>query len=214
MLFEEAKFIGNLMHELNPEDVFPLCNLGSSNEELAKIRQPWIDKFIFEPAREKGYKVVNVDIKKHPGVDLVGDVTNPEFMKKLKKIGFKSVICSNLLEHVPNESRSEICNSLIELIPKKGYFFISGPYKFPYHPDPIDTMFRPNIEEMANLFPNTTLIKSSIITSNDHKKPLELLKNIARIFMPFYKPNEWLFFPRQFPWLFKNYKATCIVMQN
>ena len=46
MLFEEAKFIGNLMHELNPEDVFPLCNLGSSNEELAKIRQPWIDKVI------------------------------------------------------------------------------------------------------------------------------------------------------------------------
>ena len=159
MLFEEAKFIGDVMYKLRPEDVFPLCNLGSSDEELAKKRQPWIDEFIFKPAREKGYKVVNVDIKEHKGVDLVGDVTDPKFMKTLKKMGFKSVICSNLLEHVPEKNREDICDSLIELIPKEGYFFISGPYKFPYHPDPIDTMFRPNIEEMASLFQTQLLSK-------------------------------------------------------
>ena len=214
MLCEEAKFIGKIMYELDPKDVFPLCNLGSSNDELAKLRQPWIDEYIFKPARESNYKVVNVDIKEHPGVDLVGDVTDPKFMNNLKEMGFKSVICSNLLEHVPKESITEICESLIEFIPTNGYMFVSGPYKFPYHPDPIDTMFRPNIEEMAECFPNTTLIEGSIITSNDHRKPLELIKNIARIFMPFYKPKEWLFFPRQFPWLFRNYKATCIVLQN
>lgn len=214
MLYEEAKFIGKIMYGLDPKDVFPLCNLGSSNDELAKLRQPWIDEYIFKPARESNYKVVNVDIKEHPGVDLVGDVTDPKFMNNLKEMGFKSVICSNLLEHVPKESITEICESLIEFIPTNGYMFVSGPYKFPYHPDPIDTMFRPNIEEMAECFPNTTLIEGSIITSNDHRKPLELIKNIARIFMPFYKPKEWLFFPRQFPWLFRNYKATCIVLQN
>ncbi len=214
MLYEEAKFIGEIMHKLDPDDVFPLCNLGSSHDELAKSRQPWIDEFIFKPARDAGLKVINVDIKENPGVDLVGDVTDPSFMNKLKEIGFKSVICSNLLEHVPSENREGICNSLLELIPQNGYFFVSGPYKFPYHPDPIDTMFRPNIEGMAKLFPEATLIESSIIISNDHRKPLELIKNIARIFMPFYKPKEWLFFPRQFPWLFRNYKATCIVMQN
>lgn len=214
MLFNEAKFIGDVMYKLQPEDVFPLCNLGSSDDDLSKYRQPWIDEYIFKPAREKGYKVVNVDIKEHEGVDLVGDVTDPNFMEKLKEIGFKSVICSNLLEHVPKKSRKEICDSLMELIPKEGYFFISGPYKFPYHPDPIDTMFRPNIEEMASLFPNSTIIESSIITSNDHRKPIELAKNIVRIFMPFYKPREWLFFPRQLPWLFRSYKATCIILQN
>ncbi len=214
MLYEEAKFIGKIMYNLDPEEVFPLCNLGSSNDELAKLRQPWIDEHIFKRARESNYKVVNVDIKEHPGVDLVGDVTDPKFMKTLKEMGFKSVICSNLLEHVPTESITEICKSLIEFIPINGYLFISGPYKFPYHPDPIDTMFRPNIEEMAGFFPNTTLIEGSIITSNDHRKPIELIKNVARIFMPFYKPKEWLFFPRQFPWLFRNYKATCIVLQN
>ena len=36
MLFEEAKFIGDVMYKLRPEDVFPLCNLGSSDEDLAK----------------------------------------------------------------------------------------------------------------------------------------------------------------------------------
>lgn len=214
MLIEEAKFIGKNIHQLIPEDIFPLCNLGSSDESLTKNRQPWIDEYIFKPARDKGNKIINIDIKNSEGVDLVGDVTNPNFMKKLKEIGFKSVICSNLLEHVNEKSRREICESLVELIPKGGYLFISGPYKFPYHPDPIDTMYRPNIEEMAGLFPNCTIIESSIITSNDHRKPVELIKNILRIFMPFYKPKEWLFFPRQFPWLFRNYKATCLILQK
>ena len=63
MLFEEAKFIGDVMYKLRPEDVFPLCNLGSSDEDLAKHRQPWIDEYIFKPAREKGYEVINIDIK-------------------------------------------------------------------------------------------------------------------------------------------------------
>lgn len=214
MLYGEAKFLGEILHSMDPDDVFPLCNLGSSHDDLVKVRQPWIDEFIFKPARDKGYEVLNVDLKQNPGVDLVGDVTDPEFMKQLKEIGFKSVICSNLLEHVPTENISEICNSLQEFIPKDGYLFISGPYKFPYHPDPIDTMFRPNVEAFAEYFPNTSLVDGKIITSNDHRAPLELVKNIARIFMPFYKPSEWLFYPRQIPWLFRNYKATCLVLKN
>lgn len=214
MLYEEARYLGEIIHGLDPNDVFPLCNLGSSSDELAKSRQPWIDEFIFQPARETDLKVMHVDLKNSPGVDLVGDVTDAAFMDELKKIGFKSVICSNLLEHVPSDSRKKICESLLGFIPENGYLFISGPYRFPYHPDPIDTMYRPNIEEMAGSFADTTLIEGSIITSNDHRRPLELVKNIARIFLPFYKPGEWVFFPRQFPWLFRNYKATCIILQK
>ena len=214
MLYEEAKFIGNVMHSLDPNDVFPLLNLGSSSEELAKHRQPWIEEFIFSKARESHHDVVNVDLKANPGVDIVGDVTDPQFLEKLKTMGFKSIICSNMLEHVPTESIHRICESLQEIIPENGYLFISGPYKFPYHPDPIDTMFRPNVEEFAELFSNATLIEGAIITSNDHRKPVELVKNIARIFMPFYKPKEWIFFPRQFPWLFKNYSATCLILRT
>ena len=101
MLFEEAKFIGEMMYKLHQDDVFPLCNLGSSDEELAKKRQPWIDEFIFKPAREKGYKVVNVDIKEHKGVDLVGDVTDPKFMKTLKlEIKFQFCLKESRIETV------------------------------------------------------------------------------------------------------------------
>ena len=153
-------------------------------------------------------------MKSNPGVDIVGDVTDPLFLEKLKKMGFKSIICSNMLEHVPTESVDRICESLQQIIPKNGYLFISGPYKFPYHPDPIDTMFRPSVDEFAEYFPDATLIEGAIITSNDHRKPIELVKNVARIFMPFYKPKEWMFFPRQFPWLFRNYSATCLVLQT
>ena len=146
MLYEEAKFIGKVMHALDPNDVFPLLNLGSSSDELAKQRQPWIDEYIFSKARASNLKVVNVDLKANPGVDIVRDVTDPAFLEELKTMGFKSIICSNMLEHVPTDSVERICESLQQIIPKDGYLFISGPYKFPYHPDPIDTMFRPNVE--------------------------------------------------------------------
>ena len=214
MLYEEARFIGKVMHSLDPNDVFPLLNLGSSSDELAKNRQPWIDEYIFSKARATNQKVVNVDLKENPGVDIVGDVTDPEFLDELKTMGFKSIICSNMLEHVPTESIQRICESLQQIIPENGYLFISGPYRFPYHPDPIDTMFRPNVEEFAAYFSGSTLIQGEIITSNDHRKPIELVKNVARIFMPFYKPREWLFFPRQFPWLFRDYSATCLILRT
>ena len=53
MLYEEARFIGKVMHSLDPNDVFPLLNLGSSSDELAKNRQPWIDEYIFSKGRHK-----------------------------------------------------------------------------------------------------------------------------------------------------------------
>ncbi|MDP6224554.1 MAG: hypothetical protein QGF34_05795, partial [Candidatus Poseidoniaceae archaeon] len=71
MLYEEAKFIGKAMHALDPNDIFPLLNLGSSSDELAKQRQPWIDEYIFSKARASNHKVVNVDLKENPGVDIV-----------------------------------------------------------------------------------------------------------------------------------------------
>ena len=110
MLYEEAKFIGNIMHALEPSDVFPMLNLGSSSDELTKQRQPWIDEFIFSIARASNHKVVNVDLKSNPGVDIVGDVTDPLFLEKLKKMGFKSIICSNMLEHVPTESVDHVAS--------------------------------------------------------------------------------------------------------
>src|SRR5204863_7553703 len=91
------------------------------------------------------------------GVDLVGDLTEPSFLGRLAAMRLRSVFCSNLLEHVPN--REEIGRAAVEAVEPGGYLFVSCPNVFPYHPDPIDTMSRPDVDELAALFPDTELVR-------------------------------------------------------
>ncbi|OBQ33891.1 MAG: hypothetical protein AN485_17485, partial [Anabaena sp. MDT14b] len=47
--------------------------------------------------------------------------------------------------------------------PKSGYIFVTVPYKYPYHRDPIDTMFRPDIQELSSLFPDFKIVNGEIL---------------------------------------------------
>ena len=73
MFKEEAKWLANMIYSLNPNSVFPMLNIGSSNKKFREQEQPWIDELLFKPARTKGYSVIHTDIKNDIGVDLVGD---------------------------------------------------------------------------------------------------------------------------------------------
>ncbi len=71
------------------------------------------------------------------------------------------------LEHVHNPK--DICAAIVEIIKEKGYLIVTVPFLYPYHNDPFDTMFRPDINELALLFPKTKLIKGVMINSeNNH----------------------------------------------
>ncbi len=141
MLIEEAKWLGQKILTMDPPTLFPALNVGSSNAEDREIIQPWIDEYIFRPLEINQQTIQHLDIKREQGVDIVGDLSDPWFLEKLSKMQFKSVLCSNLLEHIPN--KEEVCRILASIIPVGGYIFVSGPYNFPFHSDPIDNMFRP-----------------------------------------------------------------------
>ena len=53
MLIEEAKWFGLKIESLDDSIVFPMLNVGSSTDRFRKIKQPWIDEYIFKPIREK-----------------------------------------------------------------------------------------------------------------------------------------------------------------
>ncbi len=220
MLIEEAKWLSQKISLLDPSAIFPMLNIGSSTETHRKIVQPWIDEYIFKPAERKG-QILCLDKKRAPGVDIVGDLSETPFLKKLSKMQFNSVLCSNLLEHIPN--RNEIGQAIASLVPKGGYLFVSCPYRYPYHPDPIDTLFRPNIKELSSIFPNTHIIYGEIVicrtyldylTHSPIGSPIVFAKSILRLFLPFHKPKEWLSALYRFPWLFKNFSATCLVLKK
>lgn len=217
MLIEEAKWFNQKISSLNPDDIFPMCNIGSSTDVFRKKGQPWIDKYIFKPARDKNRIVKHLDIKEATGVDIVGNLSDNYFLEKLAKMEFKSVFCSNLLEHVQN--RDEVCNILASIIIPKGYIFLSCPFRYPFHADPIDTMFRPNIRELANQLPKTHIVYGKIITDGTYldyviRDPLVLTKAIIRILIPFYEPMGWITALYHIPWLFNNFQATCLVLRK
>ncbi len=217
MLPAEAKWFGRVLGEMGSEPIYPMCNIGSSTAEFRERTQSWIDECIFRPAREAGGQVVHLDQKDAPGVDIVGDLADLALLAKLREIRISSVFCSNLLEHV--EAPGLLCQQLLEVLPTGGYLFVSVPYRYPYHPDPIDTRFRPSTEELASLFPGTTVRRAESVRCGSYlealcRDPREGLKMAARLLAPFYRPRKWVEKLGYLPWLFREYEATCLVLQK
>ena len=218
MFREEAKWLANIIYSLNPNSVFPMLNIGSSNKKFREQEQPWIDELLFKPARTKGYSVIHTDIKNDIGVDLVGDLCSLDFLKKLSEMNIQSVICSNLLEHINN--REEISKIISSIVPKNGYLFVTVPYKYPYHCDPIDTMFRPNIQELSSLFPEFKIVNGEIlpggylVQSTTTTPILYTLAMLIRLMLPIYQPLRWFDSLKYALWLFKDISVSCVVLKK
>jgi len=220
MLREEARWLGQEMGKRAPEDLRPLLDLGSSSEDFHQDFQPWVAQSIYGPLLERGIEIRHQDIKARPGVDITGDLTDPAFIQDLASRSFRSVLCANLLEHVRDPDR--VGRSLVKIVPPGGFLFVSCPYRFPYHPDPIDTRFRPDVETLAGLFPSTELVAGEIVrcsTYFSHLYPMHprwkaLLKHAIRLCLPLYAPPVWLLKVLHLPWLFRHLEATCVVLRK
>jgi SAM-dependent methyltransferase len=148
MFQEEALHISQLLSTVDLKAGQVLLDIGSSTAEYRCLDQPYIDYYLFAPLRNKGLKIVHVDQKAGIGVDIVCDLVN---MRNQVSIQGDIVLCSNLLEHVSD--RDIILDELKGLTKTGGVIILTVPHVFKYHPDPIDTMYRPSPEELRKLFP-------------------------------------------------------------
>lgn len=220
MLIEEAMWFGRQLEMLEPSGLSPMLNLGSSTEAYRQNYQPWIDRYVLHPLIQRDVHIKNHDMKAMPGVDLVGDLNDQEFLRELSAQSFHSVLCFNLLEHVNN--RNQIADLLSKILAQGGYLFVSCPYKFPYHPDPIDTRFRPDLSQLADLFSGLEKVSGEVVVCQtyfhhiypDQDPWLKLSKLLARLALPFYRPEIWLLRVRHLPWLFRRLEATCLVLRK
>ena len=160
MLYKESIWIGGIVKEFLPDRATAL-NIGSSTSEFRKHDQSYIQENIFDLLDKKGCKTIHVDMKQDPGVDEVGDVTNKDFLNKLRTYDPEVIICSNILEHLTE--RKVFCDSLSALLPKGGFLIVTVPYEYPYHADPIDTMYRPTIQQLESEFKGLKTVKAEIV---------------------------------------------------
>lgn len=214
---QEAAWIADFLYVGKPHGMFPMINVGSSTADFRVRVQPWIDAEIFAPARKAGLKVIHMDIKEAPGVDVVGDLTDFAFCAQLSAMNIQSALCSNLLEHVTN--KEQICLSIEQAVRPGGHIIVTAPYQYPYHGDPIDTLFRPTPVELAALFPNSTVVRSSILDCGNYiqsllASPKAALWNIARLCLPFYKTAYWRELLGFHGWLFRTFQVSCVVLKK
>lgn len=219
MLIEEARWIGRHVDAL-PARGFPLVNVGSSTGAFRTRQQPWIDQHIFAPARDGGRAVIHVDLKQAEGVDHAGDLLDPAFRASLRELGARSVLCSNLLEHLAD--RRPVTEALTDLVPPGGYAIVTVPYRYPIHHDPIDTGFRPGVEELAAEFPALRLVAGEVITDVSYWRLVSrdartLLGSLARLIVPpIYKPRSWLLNATRWAWMVRGrrFQTTCVVLER
>jgi SAM-dependent methyltransferase len=217
MMIQEAKWFQTQLEKIEAQQMHPMCNVGSSTGSFRKQQQPWIDQLIFSPLEAVGVSVKHLDLKQAQGVDIVGDLCDEQFLKTLLGAQFKSVFCSNLLEHLA--SRDKICKAMVAIVPPGGYFFISVPYSYPYHPDPIDTRFRPSTTELASLFAGTRIVCSEVVRGDSllwarRHNPLIFFFTLFRCLVPFYKPVSWWRNKGYLPWFFRPLTASCVILQK
>src|SRR5262249_1164053 len=132
------------------------------------------------------------------GVDIVGDLLDREFLDRVAQMRVMSVMASSLFQYVTN--RQEVADVLLKIVQPGGYIIVSGPQSLPYCPDPIDTMFRPTIEEMHKYFPGTEIVDSAIIDSGNwrqwdaRERGRSLARTVVLLMLPFHRPWPQYFF--------------------
>ena len=99
------------------------------------------------------------DLEPTAGVDIAGDLTDSAFLRSLEQLEIRSVMCCNVLEHVPDPA--QVAAAIERVVAPGGYLLVTVPSRYPYHPGPIDTLFRPTVGELRLLFPTLTVTSSA-----------------------------------------------------
>ena len=197
-----------------------VLNIGSSTKEFIEESQPYIKENLLEELATKDCRIKNVDLKQDAGVDLVGDVTDPEFADSLRSLKPGFVVCSNLLEHL--ENRQAFCDALAGMLTSQTRLAVSVPHRFPYHADPIDTLYRPNVTQLRAAFPGLRMIEGQIVNCGYYCQyvtqqlaPIHRVYRLGRILtgIPYAMVRDRERFPKLL-WQFRRISATCALFQH
>lgn len=221
MLFDEAEWIGRTLSRLPAQSISPCINLGASTLVLREIRQPYTVEKVLSPLSFRKIKIVHSDIKSGEEIDVAGDIYDASVQDRLAAYRPHLILCTNILEHLRDpRGFAQVCSTILA---PDGYILVSVPYSYPYHPDPIDTLFRPSPEEIANLFPGFTPIASDIVTCRTYLGEMaragttaaitkRLARDVGRTFVPFIKFRGWMSQIHRFGWLFRPYKVSVVLL--
>lgn len=216
----EARTIATLLGSIDASRLTPCVNVGSSTRDFREGEQPH-NEALLASLRARGIRVLNNDIRPASGVDLLGNLLDPQFRDIIRRMAPRLLLCNNVLEHVPDaRSFARACE---EVVAADGYVCVSVPYSYPYHADPIDTLFRPTPNELAGLFTHCRVVTSLLLV--DHGLPNDLRKrrypiwkyvagSLIRPFMIWRDPHAMLYRLHSLFWLLRPFKVSVCLLQR
>jgi hypothetical protein len=218
MFAAEARWVGDRLAGFPPEQLSPLLNIGSSTSEFRETVQPWMRRHIFGPLAERGVKVVHLDAREGPGIDIRADLLDDGAYARVAAGRYGALLCCNVLEHVRDPG--EFARRCAALVMPGGVIVVTVPRSYPHHGDPIDTLYRPTPEEAARLFPATSVVAGEILDVGEsylrevRRRPWLLLRHLARAPAPFLGIEKWQRSMRKPYWLFNNYQVSAAVLRR
>lgn len=220
MLPKEAVLIGQWTRQLELAEDSVCLNVGSSTREFREETQPFIHGEVLKPLADAGCRIINCDLKQDDGVDEVGDLLDPAVQRRLAAYSADLVICANLLEHLSDPaSFARACGVIVR---PGGYCLFTVPRSFPYHPDPLDTMFRPSPREIMALLPGWEVIAAEELAAGSYREEVlaepspakTLVRQVLRSMMPFYRPAKWYPAAHKLLWLFRSYRVSLVMLRK
>jgi hypothetical protein len=218
MLEAEACWLRRALDGFAAERLSPLLNLGCGDVARRKTPQPWIENQLFRPLRVRDIEIVHVDLRPGPEVDIQADLTDPADVLRLRALRPRALLCCNLLEHVPEPDR--LARHCLAMLAAGGLVFVTVPFSYPYHGDPIDTMFRPAPQELAALFAGARLIEGTIIGTGRcyfddlRQRPGLLFRHAARLPVPFLSFEKWRRSMAKLYRLKAEYRISCAIFER
>ena len=215
---EAARLREILLGQPNPS---PLLNLGSSTRRFREVDRPHIERELFAPLRRAGVQIVHSDVKTGDGVDVTGDVLDPDTMSALQADQFRCVLLANLLEHVPD--RNAVAAAVEDIVGPGGLILASAPLSYPYHADPIDTYYRPTPGELASVFRRSRTILAEEIVGTTFGGDLRaagstmtgaLARTLAALFMAPVRPRSFASKAHRWLWYSRPYRVSVVLLQR
>ena len=176
MFVDESAWIREALEDVARGKSVTVLDIGSSTLAFRTEVQPHIDQNVFAPLRRRGVTVSHLDAKAAVGVDIVADITSLEGVDRT----FDVVLCTNLLEHVTD--RVETLRNVKRVVRPGGLLLITVPRRYPIHPDPIDTGFRPTADELFALVGWPDVLAKEVVTVRDlqHYRGARVLRRFLR----------------------------------
>ena len=221
MRIEEANIIRQILDRITGYRDCTVVDVGSSVDSVLNRPGTFVAaNEIRRVAAKENVNWLRCDIKNGQGIDIVGDFYHESVVQQVRVRQPLAVLCANVLEHVSDVQG--FADNLQRSIASGSFLVISVPKSYPFHNDPIDNLFRPDPDELGELFSSCDLVEQWTCSSGSFgnevlngtrgiKSLISEMLNIIRII----RLKGWRFLKMsRFFWLLRNYEVTIVLLRK